>query len=127
MAHLVRPAVGHPGLTNDFHEKEATPYETYAVLAKSNQDSGSKTDAFKANEHCHREIAQKLLLGSNGLLKLDGDGSVPAASRVESLVQQLIFATDTATQPAFFKRFDERMTEGLDWNSPDDRMLVRCI
>eukprot|EP00976_Prorocentrum_cordatum_P089107 1187607-Prorocentrum_minimum.AAC.2 len=122
MTHLARPAVGHPGLTNDFHEKEATPY---AVLARS-KHVGSSSNAFKANEHCHREITQQLLLGENGLLKLDGDVSVPSASRVESLVQHLILATDPSTQGAFLKRLDDRMTEGLDWNSPDDRVLHRC-
>uniref|UniRef100_A0A7S0N3R3 Phosphodiesterase n=1 Tax=Pyramimonas obovata TaxID=1411642 RepID=A0A7S0N3R3_9CHLO len=116
--------VGHPGLTNDFHERKETPY---AVLAKSKQDSSDKL-SFKPNEYCHCEISQRLLLGDDGLLPR---GHFPEELRTEvgRLVQQLIFATDPTTQNSFLGVLDKRMEEGLDMNSklPEDRLLVLSL
>eukprot|EP00959_Pyramimonas_sp_CCMP1952_P452389 9466490-Pyramimonas_sp.AAC.1 len=56
--------LGHPGLTNDFHEREATPY---AVLARSNPNSNDPV-AINHNECCHCEIMQMMLFGDDGLL-----------------------------------------------------------
>lgn len=116
--------VGHPGLTNEFHIKEAT---SFAELAKSKQDS---SDLKNPNEFCHSDITRRLLLCDAGLLP-HGRFSEATRSQVDTLVQQLISATDPATQPAFLKRLDARLAkgEGLDVHSiaPDDRSLLLSL
>lgn len=116
--------VGHPGLSNDFHKKNTTPY---AVLAKPIEDT-CDTLASHPNEYYHCEIMQNLLLGEDGLLP-HGQFSEELRCEVGRLVQQLIFATDPATQKSFLARLDKQIEEGLDIYStnPDDRLLALSV
>uniref|UniRef100_A0A7S0QNP2 Phosphodiesterase n=1 Tax=Pyramimonas obovata TaxID=1411642 RepID=A0A7S0QNP2_9CHLO len=119
--------VGHPGLTNDFHIREATPF---AKFASFKQNSSDVNTCAHPNEVWHGDITRRLLLSDDGLLP-SSHFSEETRAKVDRLVQQLISATDPSTQPDFLKSLDARLRQGdclaTDSTAPDDRLLILSL
>ena len=116
--------MGHAGLTNAFHDHDATPYH---VLAKADPNQAN----INANEYYHLTLARKVLLDdATGLLsKAQYDDELRA--EVDSLVETLIHATDPATQSNYLRVLHARLAAeeplNADCMSPEDRRLVRNV
>ena len=114
--------MGHSGLTNAFHDQDATPHH---VLAKADPNQAN----IKANEYYHLTIARELLLDdATGLLSKPHHGDELRAE-VDSLVETLIRATDPATQSNYLRVLHARLAAeeplNVDSANQEDRKLVR--